>query len=396
MAKSIKLKTLAKRVIKKARKVKAYQYWLAAILLHLIFILIFGSRLMFPGVTREILFKGRVETGPREIAPKRIERKEKRVITEVPAHIKKVPRVKKRIMVKKPVKAREFTRMAKVKPREVKLVERKRVEAKRIVAEKRAERRRTWRKFAKQFKVSGRGKQVKAVFTPVLARYRGGDWNKDPTALPNLMREMKRRSNVKANEVPKVVSVSSKEIFKCPFVYFTGTKDFRLTEEEVKNLRLYLMQGGLVWADNGLPGRRSRFDLAFRREMKRVLPDRRFETIRSTNGFTTHPIFTSFYKLKGVPTGMNWRDDPIEIVKIDRRVVIIYTLNDYGDFWETRFNSNGNVDNSLDENWQHIWGPHWQHNISGGSYIKYENLNQESVDDAYKLGINIIAYLLTR
>lgn len=379
-------------IIKKLKRMRPWKYWLAAILLHLIFILIFSSRIMFPGVTREILFKGRVKTRPREIAPKRTERREKRVITEVPAHIRKAPKVKKRIMVKRPVKARDFTRIAKVKLRKIKLAERKKIKAERVISEKKAERRRTWRQFAKQFKVSGRGRRMKAKFTPVTARYSYGDWNSDPQAIPNLMREMTRRSNVEANEVPKVVAVSSQEIFKCPFVYFTGTKDFRLTEEEVKNLRLYLMQGGMVWADNGLPGRRSRFDIAFRREMKRVLPDRDFETIS-----IKHALFKSFYQITELPAGMNWRDDPIEVMKIDDRVVVIYTLNDYGDFWETRFDDDGAVDDSWDKDWkQQLWGPHWEYNARVGSYAKYENLNQETVDDAYKLGINILTYLLTR
>ena len=372
------------RITKKLKRLGRYKYWLIAIGLHLIFILVFRSRIMFPGVTGEILFKGKVETRPKEIAPKRMERREKRVITEVPAHIKKIPKVKERIIVKKPLKARDFTRIAKVKPREIKLVKRKRVNAKRIVAEKRVQRRRTWRQFAKQFKVSGKGRRVKAKFTPVLTQYLYGDWDCDPQAIPNLMREVNWRSNIKANETPKVVSVSSKEIFKCPFVYFTGTRDFRLTEEEVSSLRLYLMQGGMVWADNGLPGRRSRFDIAFRREMKRVLPDRDFEPIS-----TDHPLFKSFYRITKVPAGMNWRDDPVEVMKIDDRVVVIYTLNDYGDLWETRFTEDGEIDTSLDENWNHVWGPHW------GNW-RFENVTPESVELAYRLGINIMAYLLTR
>ena len=31
--------------------------------------------------------------------------------------------------------------------------------------------------------------------------------------------------------------------------------------------------GGAIWGDNALPGWGSRFDVAFRREMKRVVPD---------------------------------------------------------------------------------------------------------------------------
>lgn len=371
------------------KKRKRFQYVLIAILFHILLLLIIGPILIVAPFTREVLFKARIETRPKASLKKNIRPTKTKVIKEVPVHlIRKALKVKKRILVKKTMKTPTFMRPPlTLAPKDIPLPKKQVERSQRILFRERAQRRQTYRQFSRQFKISGIGKEVKAVFTPVLARYRGGDWDKDPTALPNLMREINRRSNIKANETPKIVSVDSPEIFKCPFVYFTGTKNFSLTEAEVKNLRKYLLQGGLVWADNGLPGRRSRFDVAFRREMKRVLPDRDFETIPLSN-----KIFSSFYNLRKVPSAMNYRNDPLEMVKIDRRVVIIYTLNDYTDFWETRFDSDGNVDGSWDRSWKYrYWGPYW---LRRGDL--YENLSQKTVDNAYRLGLNIVAYLLTR
>ena len=54
---------------------------------------------------------------------------------------------------------------------------------------------------------------------------------------------------------------------KPPFIFFTGHRDFHLTDKEVTNLRNYIIVGGCVWGDSSLAGHRSRFDIAFRREM---------------------------------------------------------------------------------------------------------------------------------
>jgi len=162
-------------------------------------------------------------------------------------------------------------------------------------------------------------------------------------------------------------------------------------------LRDYILQGGSIWADNGRPGRRSLFDIAFKREMKRILPDRDFQQIDSN-----HPMFKSFFQFERVPEGMNWRDDPIEIVDIDGRAVVIYTLNAYGDLWEAAFTKDGRVDTELDENWSHRWGPHWARTNTeygeGNWHLPvqdYKNLSQDSIDNAYRLGVNIVVYFLT-
>src|SRR5208282_4050823 len=114
-----------------------------------------------------------------------------------------------------------------------------------------------------------------------------------------------------------------------PFIYFTGHKDFQLTDSEIENLRKYLQVGGAIWGDSALAGDGSRFDVAFHREMKRVLPDadKNFEPLPMT-----HDIFTkSWFPISKVPTGMNYRADPVQIINLDGKLAVIYTPNDYSD-----------------------------------------------------------------
>lgn len=373
------------------KKGKGLNFFLIALLAHLAVLAIFGPKYVVSPFRKEALLKGKLKEKRKAAAvpEKKKPTIEKRVTAEVPVHLlKKKPVARRDVQVKRKVKIPTGTKIPRaVAPKDVKVSRKHGVGSDRIITQERARRRTTYKKFAKKFHVSGKGKTTKASFTPVLTKYLKGDWNKDKKSLPNLMREINKRSNISANEKPKIVSVSSEEMFDCPFVYFTGTKDFKLTEEEVMSLRKYLLQGGFVWADNGLAGRRSRFDIAFRREMKRVLPDRNFEPIP-----ITHPMFTSFYKFKEVPSAMNYRDDPLEMMKIDKRIVVMYTLNAYVPFWRTRLDKDGKVAPGYDEDWEWNHGPYWHsHNR-----WRYDNLNLKSVENAYRLGVNIVAYLLTR
>jgi len=165
--------------------------------------------------------------------------------------------------------------------------------------------------YANRFNVDGQGTGLRAKIEQlVIVQFQGGDWDcqfhhKDGQvdltkgALPNLIREIERRTNIEVvNKVPVAVRADSPEIHKSPFVYFTGRKDFSLTEAEVENLRAYLLQGGAIVANSALPGRGSRFDLAFRREMKRVIPDRDFQPID-----VKHRIVKLFWLSPSCPRG---------------------------------------------------------------------------------------------
>lgn len=251
--------------------------------------------------------------------------------------------------------------------------------------------------FQKGWGVTGSGKTTKATFTCYLAKYADGDWNCNPSALENLMIQIVRWSSdrIQASVQPQAISVGSDEIFqiKPPFIFLTGHKDFHFTEQEVKNLREYLLVGGAVWADNSLPGRKSRFDMAFRREMKRVLPDREWEVVPKS-----HEVFGTYFKLRDVPKGMNNYMEEIEQMKIGDEMAVIYTLNAYSDLWETALNDENKIDTEyyFDEDTgrvYHKWGPHW------GNYTTaymYRNVNNDSIVQANQLGINIVVHLLTR
>lgn len=211
-------------------------------------------------------------------------------------------------------------------------------------------------------------------------------------SVPNLAEMINRfsKGKIKCKVEGTVLRLDSAEIYetKPPFIYITGRADFKLTDAEVLNLRKYLLLGGCIWGDNALPGKRSRFDIAFRREMKRVIPDadKPFEPLPDT-----HPVYNSlgYFKLDGAPAGLNFSHWPVEAIKIDGIEAVVYTVNGYGSMWQVTFDETlQKVDNTI---MQRTEKDFWEYRK-----IFYRNLNEETLNESYKLGINMVAYLLLR
>jgi hypothetical protein len=241
-----------------------------------------------------------------------------------------------------------------------------------------------------------------------VAAYADGDWdcnihrdaqgNIVAGSMPDLAAKIAEWSHgeIKAQVVPKPLDIGGSELLdtKPPFIFFTGHKDFHLTEREVGNLRDYLEEGGAIWGDNALAGRGSRFDVAFRREMKRVVPDidENFEPLS-----TDADIFAKErFPLSDVPKGMNFYSEPIEHLDIDGQVAILYTPNDYSDLYAMRILPG---DAAIAPDWPEPKAD--SPLFSDGRFLQYRdiffrNFSLESALAVHRLGMNIVTFLITR
>jgi hypothetical protein len=206
----------------------------------------------------------------------------------------------------------------------------------------------TWSRSMDNIRESGGDPHnVVATFPVYLASYADGDWacnvhldagQISAGSLPNLIAKMNEWShgNLKGKVMPTPLEIGGPDLLAKmpPFIFFTGHKDFHLTDTEIENLQKYLQNGGAIWGDNALAGSGSRFDVAFKREMKRVIPDidKNFAEVP-----LTHDIFTkSWYPIGRVPEGMNFYAEPLQQIEIDGKLAVIYTPNDYSDLYTMR------------------------------------------------------------
>jgi Domain of unknown function (DUF4159) len=244
-------------------------------------------------------------------------------------------------------------------------------------------------------------------FTAYIGQYSGGNWNStvrisagkqiETGSLPNLLYLMSAwsKDKIKTNyKNVEAIKLDSDEIFsvKPPFIFLTGTRDFKLTDKEVENLQKYVRMGGCIWGDSSLPGLRSRFDIAFKREMKRVIPDvdKNFEPLPAN-----HPIFTEGYfaDIKEVPPGLNFYKEPVFAMKIYGEIAILYTANDYGDMWQVGLNQQGQIDLRKDANDRYVAiNP----DIYDRRDVYLRNIDPAALAACFKFGTNVVIHLLTR
>jgi hypothetical protein len=182
----------------------------------------------------------------------------------------------------------------------------------------------------------------------------GGDWYNDPNILPKLATELNKRTNIKTEITENVVSLNDDNLFQYPFVFMTGHGNINWSDEEVKNLREFLTDGGFLYADDDYG-----MDESFRREMKKVFPD--IDLIELPND---HPIYHMIYNFpNGLPKIHEHYEGPPKGLGLyyQGRLVVFYS---------------------------------WNSNISDG-WTDTHNDPPEKREIAFKMGVNIVAYVLT-
>src|SRR5947207_1046540 len=86
----------------------------------------------------------------------------------------------------------------------------------------------------------------------------------------------------------KPVKLAEKEAFRFPFAVMTGEGGFTLTDDERKNLKLYLEKGGFLLASAGCSSKE--WGESFTREMQTLFPERKLADVPMD-----HPIFRTVY-----------------------------------------------------------------------------------------------------
>ena len=99
----------------------------------------------------------------------------------------------------------------------------------------------------------------------------GGDWYQAQSALPNFLEFVNQNTLVDVAPQPEVVELSSDKLFSFPFLFMSGHGNVVLSEDEVRRLRRYLVNGGFLYVDDDYG-----IDKYIRREMKKVFPEQDF------------------------------------------------------------------------------------------------------------------------
>lgn len=133
---------------------------------------------------------------------------------------------------------------------------------------------------------------VSAQQIALLKYHGGGDWYSNPTSLKNLIAFCNKNLGTALDATPATVEVGSADIYRYPFIHMTGHGNVFFSDDEVANLRQYLLSGGFLHIDDNYG-----ISQYARREMKKVFPELDFVELPYN-----HPIFHQKYNFaNGLP-----------------------------------------------------------------------------------------------
>jgi hypothetical protein len=199
----------------------------------------------------------------------------------------------------------------------------------------------------------------------------GPTWSIDfPGADMNFLRGVSRLTNIRVMRDPIVLRFDDERIFDYPFLYMLEVGQqggIMLSEEEIANVREYLLRGGFLLIDDFWGERQWR---NFHDSFSQIFPDREIVELPHD-----HEIFRTYYDIDGpqmIPALS--RDDSRGEQGID--VASNHAILD--DFGRVMVLINWNSD--MGDGWEHTYHPYYP--------TRYANA-------AYQLGINYLIYSLT-
>ena len=173
----------------------------------------------------------------------------------------------------------------------------------------------------------------------------------------NFLDEFKKVTGFKIARVPEARTIQQlrffDEGFAPPFLYLTGAGSIPASAADVKVLREYLLDGGMLFADAGSP----EFHRSFTALMAAVFPDRQLVTIADDD-----PLFQAPFTFpNGAPPLWHHGGSKAMGVKHHNRWAVFYHPGDVNDAWKT-----------------------------GGS-----GMSRDLTEQSYRLGVNIIYHAFT-
>lgn len=165
--------------------------------------------------------------------------------------------------------------------------------------------------------------------TIALLKYSGGgDWYANPTSLTNLINFCNKELNTTLSPNYSTIEVGSSEIFLYPYVHITGHGNVVFSEQEIANLRNYLIAGGFLHIDDNYGLRKF-----IEPQMKKVFPELEFVEIPFS-----HPIYNQKFSF---PNGLP------KIHEHDNK-----SPKGYGLFWEGRLVCFFSYESDLGDGWE--------------------------------------------
>ena len=170
--------------------------------------------------------------------------------------------------------------------------------------------------------VVGPRKRARQTFTLAQLRHQG-DWNPDPNSTYQWLRHLSHESSLSVGFDLRYVDPAEPKVAAYPFLFMTGFRNPKFTDQEKRTLRRHIAAGGFLFINN-CSGFRE-FDQHTRRLIGELFPDQELSLIDKE-----HAIYRSFYNINEIRDRQSGavRLAELEGITIKDRLVVVYSKND--------------------------------------------------------------------
>jgi hypothetical protein len=164
---------------------------------------------------------------------------------------------------------------------------------------------------------------------------RGAPWAHDyPAGERHFTRILSELTSVRTHtDESSIMSLSDPEIFKNPLIYMAEPGTWSMSDEDVKNLRAYLLKGGFLILDDDRYNHWANIDL----QVSKLFPEGRWVELDGT-----HQVFHSFFEIDHPEQIPQYYDPPpphfmalFEDNNPNKRMLILCNFStDISEFWE--------------------------------------------------------------
>jgi hypothetical protein len=176
---------------------------------------------------------------------------------------------------------------------------------------------------------------VTSEFVFATAQYESGDWDSAPLVGPNLIDSVARYTSLRVSPAPAIVPLGSDDVFRFPFLFFTGHLPVRFTEAERTHVRDYVQRGGFLFVDDHNHDIDGVFHKTATEELRR--------TVGPLNDLpNSHELYSALFQFpEGPPTtghelngwGDNLVHKNLQALLVNQRIGVLYSSKDYSSEW---------------------------------------------------------------
>ena len=171
----------------------------------------------------------------------------------------------------------------------------------------------------------------KIAIRRVKTAMKGVDWDTDPTAVPYMLYQFNKRTDLPIYVNNDGLDLASPELYRHTVIYFTSHNRWSLNEKETANLALWLKRGGTIYMDDCYL-RGSGFAESFRPEVGRMIPGAEPILLLKEDPRVAD-TFKMIYPTPW-PGEAGFENRPWQYYLLDGRPAIFFGPNDDGCGWE--------------------------------------------------------------